>query len=152
MRTIHFHRVVAVALIASVGPSLASTASAAPPTGVNIEVPTLFDGTPASFQASGPAVDSGAICSSGTVQNVTRRANGGSPPGINFHVLKEFTCSDGDTFQIKLEVRVDRKGDNFRWVVTSGTGRFARLHGTGAGIGMPLPAGSPDGVLDKYDG
>lgn len=129
-----------------------SEALATPPADVHIEVPTLFSDAPVPFTATGPAVAGGVVCAAGSVQTLAQSGTGGSQAGINFHVLKEFTCEGGGTFQIKLEVRFDRKGDNFRWVIMNGTGPYASLRGSGSGIGLPLPDENLAGVLDVYDG
>ena len=74
-------------------------ASAASPTGVTIVSPMTFNpdgfnfGT---FEASGPAVDAGLICESGTVDD-TRIIFAGfqSNRGAQIPVRKTFTCDDG---------------------------------------------------------
>lgn len=53
---------------------------------------------------------------------------------------------------VRLQARADRDGVTFRWVVLGGTGAYARVNGSGSGVGRPLPDGNPDGVLDIYDG
>ena len=138
--------------VLSVTPGLASSR----PTAVQFEVPTTFgsDGAPSfgPFTASGPAVDEGLVCPSGDTIDVFGKASGfqSAKGGLNFQVVKLFTCDDGSgEFFVKLQVRVDWKGDNFTWTITGGSGQYEDLHGTGQGIGMDVV---PDGVLDIYTG
>lgn len=57
--------------------------------------------------------------------------------GFNILIVKRFTCDDGSgAFDVKLQVRIDQKGDNFNWVILGGTGAYERLHGTGQGVGV----------------
>ena len=125
------------------------------PLAVNFEVPTEFGpgGTGPSFgpfTATGPAVDAGLICPSGdTIDIYSLVTRFRSVTGINFHIVKRFTCADGSgDFLVKLEVRADRKGDNFRWMIIDGTGKYENLHGTGQGVGEP----AENGVRDLYEG
>ena len=130
-------------------------AGATPPTDVAFEVPTSIppEGGPSGgpFVATGPAVDTGIMCPTGDTIDVFGKASGfQSNRGVNFQVVKLFTCDDGSgDFLVKLQVRFDQKGDNFNWTVLGGTGAYADLHGSGDGIGLPLP---DDDVLDLYDG
>lgn len=131
----------------------ASTTNATPPTDVVFEVETTIPGDgPAfgPFTASGPAVDAGLMCPSGdTVDLIGKFAGTQSPTGFNILVVKVFTCDDGSgDFVVKMQVRFDRKGDNFRWVVMDGTGEYERLHGTGDGSGFPFTGG----VFDVFSG
>ena len=130
-------------------------AAASIPLAVNFEVHTEFgsDGTGPSFgpfTATGPAVDDGLICPRGDTIDIYGRVTGfRSVKGMNFHIIKRFTCADGSgDFLVKLEVRIDQKGDNFNWMIIDGTGNYDNLHGTGQGIGLPADYG----VLDLYKG
>jgi hypothetical protein len=132
-----------------------SAGASSPPLDVNFVVPTQFspDGTGPSFgpfTASGPAVDAGLICPSGDTIDIYGRVTGfRSGTGMNFHIVKRFTCADGSgDFLVKLEVRTDRKGDNFNWMIIGGTGNYVNLHGKGQGVGLPADYG----VLDLYKG
>lgn len=139
--------------IASVG--------ATPPEQVTIEGPAYFAGPDAGtgvFTATGPAVDSGAMCPGGTVMDMYTKAApkmGQSPNGVNLQIVKEFTCDDDTgTFLIKLQVRITYY-PTFNWVVVGGTGDYEDLKGTGSGFGeRPLFNGVPDpiGVWDVYEG
>jgi hypothetical protein len=147
-----FRLAAAAAALALVLP-LAST-QATTPADVSFVVPTTFPpaGGPTlgPFTASGPAVDAGLVCPAGDTIDVGAMASGfRSRTGVNFHVVKLFTCGDGTgSFLVKLEVRIDRRGDNFNWVILDGEGAYETLRGTGVGTGTPIPGG----VLDAYDG
>jgi len=135
---------------------VAAPAAATPPVEVEILVETALSGDPSPFVASGPAVDNGVVCASGTVVNARGMVTGNSPVGFNFLGIKHFTCDDGSgEFFVNLEARIDfRRGDKFRWNVLSGTGAYSDLHGAGSGIGLGgVPCGDPDVcVLDIYTG
>lgn len=149
MRKLSSLFVIALILLLTAAPAAASS----PPLDVDFEVPTVIpeEGqTFGPFTATGPAVDAGLICESGSTIDVFFKVSGfQSQTGINFQDIKRFTCDDGSgEFFVKLQVRLDRKGDNFNWNIVGGTGAYENLHGTGSGIGLPIP----DGVLDLYDG
>jgi len=130
--------------------ALAAPAGATPPSGVNIEVDTDISSP---FTASGPAVDDGVVCASGVVEDVFFKASGfQSNTGVNFQIVKEFTCDDGSgDFSVKLQVRLlfDDSPATFNWNVVDGTGAYENLHGTGTGVGLPCDTCF---VLDVYDG
>lgn len=96
------------------------------------------------FEASGPAVDDGIMCASGTVYNLGDRPwpTGPRYPDGFFTVgaFKGFVC-DGDepeldAFVVRLQARCyPGLGTVFTWEVLDGWGRFARLHGVGNGTG-----------------
>lgn len=146
-------RLISATLLAAAMVLPASSAGATPPSDVMFEVPTVIpdDGGPTfgPFTATGPAVDAGLMCPSGETTDVFGKASGGTPQGINFQAVKLFECDDGSgAFVVKLQVRLDRKGDNFQWVVLDGFGAYEQLRGAGDGVGFPLP----DGVFDVYQG
>jgi len=146
---------ITITVILLLGVSVTPGAASSPPLDVKIVAPTIFqNGGPSigTFVATGPAVDNGLICPKGKTIDVGAFASGWqSGQGVNYHVLKEFTCDDGTgTFVMKLEVRVDFRGDNANWMVFSGTGDYVKLHGTGKLIGIYFMGGS--GVLDTYTG
>lgn len=132
-----------------------ATVHATPPLDVSFEVQTSFiDGGPLSggpFTASGPAVDAGLVCAAGdaTDNDLPQAAGYQSERGINLLIVKHFSCADvsGD-FWIKLQVRIDARGDTFTWAIVDGTGDYERLRGTGSGTGEPASYG----VLDLYEG
>lgn len=140
-------------LVLSVAPGAASS----PPQGVEFEVPTTLppDGGPSfgPFTATGPAVDAGIVCPSGdTIDVFGKRSGDQSQRGFNIQIVKLFTCDDGSgEFFVKLQVRIDQKGDNFNWTIMKGTGDYVKLHGTGKGVGLYLSA-EPEVVLDLYTG
>ena len=82
------------------------------------------------FVASGPAVEQGLICESGTVED-TRLIFAGfqSPTGrIQIPVRKTFTCDDGSgEIFIKIQVHLDLNAqtETFSWVVLGGTGDYS---------------------------
>ena len=136
-----------------------ATVQATPPAGVQFVVPTAFgpgDTGPTfgPFTATGPAVDSGLVCGSGDTVDVFAKVTGATASGVNFQVVKEFTCDDGSgVFYVKLQVRINRNGDNFSWTVVGGTEAYARLRGTGSGYGIPIFDDEiQTGVTDYYDG
>lgn len=135
---------------------MAAPAGATPPSGVSIEVETSFSGDPAPFVASGPAVDDGLICSTGTVVDAEGKVTGFSNNGYNFQGIKHFTCADGSgEFDVNLQARIDyTDGVTFNWNVISGIEEYEDLHGAGHGVGIPgVPCGDPyECVLDVYDG
>jgi hypothetical protein len=146
------HRSITFAIAAAMCALLpASIAGATPPLDVGFQVETVVPDegpTYGPFVASGAAVDDGTMCPTGTTVDLTAAVSE-TPQGVNIGVVKRFTCDDGSgDFDVKLQVRIDRKGDNFSWVVLGGTGEYQRLHGTGSGFGIPFPGG----VLDLYDG
>jgi hypothetical protein len=134
----------------------AATVQASPSLAVHFDVPTAFGPggtgpTGGPFTASGPAVDAGLMCPAGDTIDVASGVAGyRSPAGVNFRVVKHFTCTDGSgEFWVKLQVRIDSKGDNFVWVIVDGTDAYSRLRGTGWGYGLPI---IENGVFDVYDG
>lgn len=144
-------RRLALAVMITAATLVALPAAATTPQSVRFEVPTFFNQTNY-FTATGGAVDAGLVCESGSVDDVGGMASGGSPAGINFQVLKLFTCDDDSgSFLVKLQVRLNFRGDNFQWVVLSGDGAYANLHASGTGIGTN-PDDIPDFVLDQYSG
>jgi hypothetical protein len=138
-----------ILMILSVIPAAASS----PPANVMFEVQTTIpEGGPnhGPFVATGPAVDEGIVCASGETTDVGFHASGfQSDKGVNYQVVKLFVCDDGSgEFSAKLQVRADRRGDNYNWNIVGGTGSYEKLHGTGTGTGLP----TPDGVFDIFDG
>lgn len=102
------------------------------------------------FVATGPAVNDGIVCASGDVLDVSSKFAGFTDFGFNIQVQKEFTCDDDSgSFFMKLQVRIDHKGDNFNWVIAGGTGDYERLHGAGSGVGINP---QPTTIDDIYDG
>jgi hypothetical protein len=131
-----------------------SAAFAAPPLDLHIEVDELIGTSGETFVATGPAVDAGVVCPTGTVDDVSVVVSG-SPtnPYLILHVLKKFTCQDGSgTFDLKLVVRLNNttRATTARWHFVSGTGNYAGLHGNGSLVGTPIVPGAS--IHDVYDG
>ena len=137
--------IAALMLILAVAP-----AAATPPTDVEFEVETSFGTGGGPFTASGPAVDAGLMCPEGeTTLEFWMIVGFKSSPGMNFQVIKKFACDDGSgDFLVKLQVRSDRKGVNFNWMILGGTGAYSSFHGSGQGVGI----GIDEGILDLYAG
>jgi hypothetical protein len=114
-------------------------AAAELPLDVNIVVDTHFlpTGNSGAFYASGPAVDAGLICSTGIATDIYNVGRGTeSNRGATYLVLKQFVCNDGSgTFTMKLEARVDFRGDNAYWNISSGTELYKDLQGAGKDTG-----------------
>jgi hypothetical protein len=130
-----------------------STASAAPKTNIHIEVMESFGGSADPFFATGPAVDDGLICASGTVDD-TERIISGPPAGDFVRILayKQFYCDAGGGFQARLMVNLDLSSGETtaNWVIYGGSGDYAGIHGNGKLIGIPIVQGLS--ILDVYDG
>lgn len=135
---------------------LAPSAGAKQSLDVTLEITVV----PAVFEASGPAVDAGLMCESGTMRNpVPEKFVGKSGRVSNAQIFTEFTCGDGDfegdTFVIKQQLHTDLTADpvtwTFNWVMKGGTGAFAGLHGNGDGTGVLLDA-PPFGPFDILEG
>jgi len=109
-----------------------------------------FDATPESFTATGPAVDVGVLCASGTVFDVSGSRSGAGPI-TTIRALKRFSCPGG-TFDVQLNVRLDNATHytTARWHVVSGTGDFADLSGRGSLTGTPIDPGVS--ITDVYNG
>lgn len=141
-----------VAILAIVLPAPMVTAQ--PPLDVHIEVPATIGAGLAPFVASGPAVDQGILCATGTEDELSVQVSG--PPEGDFRILrvvKQFVCDDGSgTFDVNLVVRLDLTTNDTtaRWNVIGGTGDYADLHGSGSLVGIPLDPGVT--ILDIYDG
>ncbi len=148
MRKIQLVLVLTAALIVAT----ALPAGATPGSGVVIEVASSLMGAPSPFVASGPAVDDGLVCDTGTVVEDSGKVTGNSPNGFNWKGIKHFTCDDGSgEFFVNLQARIDyRKGTTFNWNILRGTGDYEDLHGAGSGVGLDICG--PDCVSDVYDG
>ena len=122
-------------------------AVAAPPQNTTFTVVEQFEPESGVF-----ASDGSVVCASGTTSNNTFGSGFQSDRGVIFHVRKTITCDDGSgTFILQLQARAGfNVGDvTFGpWVVLSGTGDYANLHGSGTVTGTALPGG----VSDLYVG
>jgi hypothetical protein len=157
----------AVAMLFSV--LVAMPASAAKPLDVEFEVTTYFAPAPTdTFEASGPAVSAGLMCSEGTKEEVVPEK--WSPLGPdkvtrNGQVISRYACSPGDgfgtddTFVIKMQLHLDVSTGGstwvLNWVLKDGTGAFEGLHGNGNGFGSiffdgpPPPIGAADALVGQ---
>ena len=90
------------------------------------------------------------VCAAGTVEGVHFQAAGGGPTGVNFQVVKKFTCGDGDFF-VKLQIRLSFETftTTFNWNVVGGTGAYEDLHGSGSGFSTLCGV---DCITDNYVG
>lgn len=106
------------------------------------------------FDASGPAVDEGRICASGTVDD-TRLIFAGYQSGrsIQIPVRKTFTCPDGQIF-IKIQVHLDlgSSTETFSWVVLGGTGAYDGVAGSGRGTTVSDGSDPQTGNVNTYSG
>lgn len=130
-------RLAAVAAVLVLMFPAAVQARAIPPLGVSFDVATTLD-TPngGPFVARGPAVDFGWICPAGQTEDIYNVGRSRGWPGTNFQVVKRFTCDNGTGyFDLKLQVRVDRKGNLYSWNVVGGTDSYAKMTGSGSGYG-----------------
>ena len=152
-------RITVAFLVASLSVVLVATlAQAAPRLEVHIEVLTTLPPGPGVFDpfiASGPAVDAGLFCATGTVSTSPVVW---SPPlgGGTFAILtmvKYFVCGDSSgTFDVELWVICDLQTGNTsgHWRVVAGTGSCANLKGNGKLLGFY--DASTNTVLDIYAG
>ena len=158
MRTRHVHGAAvavigaALVLLAGAGPVAAGSAQA-----VTIVSNVTFnpDGpNSGDFTATGPAVDNGILCASGTFVDTFIKFAGyqSRPAKVQILVVKDFTCgNDSGTFTIKLQINADINTgyESFSWVVLGGTGSEATLHGGGTGFTVP---NRPVGNFNTYQG
>lgn len=116
---------------------------------VTIEIDTVFPDEAlhnGPFTAAGAAVDAGLLCASGWTVDVFMKPapRDGSPRGTNYQVFKAFLCDvnefpDGpvdDGFIAKMQVRFDKKGNNYSWNIEDGWGAYEGLRGNGGGFGV----------------
>ena len=128
-----------------------SGAFAAAPLSLHMEVVDVIGGSGEPFSASGPAVDNGVICASGTVDDISIVTKASNPNFTLLDVHKRFYCGDG-TFDIFMLVRIDNATleTRARWQLGAGTGNYAGLRGGGRLEGTPVHPGVT--ILDVYDG
>jgi hypothetical protein len=117
---------------------------------VEIDVETSFGEPPTNgpFEVTGTAVDAGLMCDSGWTVDLGAKVSPRQaiPQGINVQAHKAFLCGydylpapgvmGDDGFIVKLQVRVDKKGNHFTWFVVSGWGDYEDLQGNGSGFGI----------------
>ena len=157
--TLHRRRPLAAFIALGLALTAAAPVLAAQPAAVHIESPMHFNqGTfnTGSFEASGPAVDAGLICASGSVVD-TRLILAGeeSRRKIQIPVRKTFTCDDGSgSLFIKIQVHLDlsTSTEGFSWVVQGGTGEYASVRGSGSGSTVSDGSEPQTGNINTYDG
>jgi hypothetical protein len=145
---------VVVATSLALGAAVAPVAAVPLPQPVTIVSPMAGEGFPfvpndGTFGATGPAVGRGLICPSGAVLDTGYQFTW--PRGqLQFKVDKQLTCDDGSgRIFVRLDIHaLEGGGETFAWVVTGGTGRYARLHGGGQGSTEPADIG----VINTYAG
>ena len=125
-----------------------SVAFAAPPQPVHIEVEEYIGVSGETFDASG------AVCSKGTVDDLTVYLYGPTQGPYRFlYVLKRFYCDGGSgTFDIEMKVKLENATGNTtaHWKLVAGTGPYANLKGNGSLVGTAIVQGTS--IYDIYDG
>jgi hypothetical protein len=142
---------VTIALILAL--ATASSAAAAPAQYVHIEAHEYIGQNGEAFSASGPAVDAGLVCASGTTEEVEIYPGHSAGSFSFFGVLKRFNCTGGGSFDVQLSVRLDNNthATTAAWSVVSGTGAYADLQARGLLVGTPGDVPGQD-IYDAYDG
>ena len=144
-------KTVAVSLLLAIA-LITVPASASPPEQVTIVSHMSLSTATGTFEASGPAVDAGAICPSGDVYDLSYRAAGyQSKTQLNLFVHKLFVCADGTgTFEMDLNVRiVFSQETTAKWRVVAGDGPYTDLHGNGKLTALSV---DEDHLIDTYVG
>lgn len=108
------------------------------------------------FEATGPAVDAGYICASGTVTDdlsVMRISGEQSNRVMSIYAHKVFLCSSsGETFEMDMWVHATNTpttvSDTARWRITGGSGPYTGISGVGSLVGE----GTYEYLVDTYDG
>jgi hypothetical protein len=106
-----------------------------PDDGLAVYLVTTVGNTPIPvFEATGPAVDAGLICPSGTADWID---------GHESRWVDQYVCDDGSgTFVAGADIHImtnDRLYES--WTIVSGTGAFANLTGGGGADTGPTPSG-----------
>jgi len=125
---------------------LATGAQASTSQATTISVVTSISGSGDPFTATG-----GVVCASGTVSNAGANFVGWqNGKGAQIQIVKTFECS-GSTFNLLLRVSLDFTTCDTvgTWSVLSGTGAYAKLHGSGSLTG---DSSCGDTILDLYTG
>jgi len=129
-----------VTAVAQAGP--AGQGGQEAPYAEKVSITSAVDGP---FNATGRS-----LCPSGQVATTYNFFLGSVPDGFNLVVGKSFTCDDrSGTFDVVIyvEVKPGAARNNFRWLITHGTGQYEGLLGSGTGFGDSLGDG-----LDHYTG
>ncbi len=150
------HRTVSISLLLALTLLLlsATIAFAARPLAFHMEVHEIINGTGETFYASGPAVDAGVICPTGTQTDLINNTFGPPKGDYRFlYIVKSFSCEDGTgTFFIKMRVKLELTTGNTtaRWYFTDGSGAYNHIRGHGTLVGTPIVPGYS--IMDVYDG
>jgi hypothetical protein len=104
------------------------------------------------FTASGPAVDSAAVCANGRTMDVSLVSTPDplEAGATDFDIYKAFVCGadgtyDTGSFTLRLQVHTDSAGnDTYTWTVVGGTGPYSRMTGSGTGYGLTVAYGIED--------
>ena len=135
-----------LAVTLAVATNAASAGPATPPTPFMVSITSVPDGA---FTATGHGV-----CPSGQASTTFAALARAFPDGsIDLDVNKSFVCDDGSgSFDMLLFVRLKMVNsqftNNFRWMITNGTGAYEDLAGAGTGQGVTV-----DGqAVDLYTG
>ncbi len=124
---------------------------AAQPLAIHIEVLEYLDfcfNEP--FTASGPAVDDGIVCASGTVVDLDIKTKTFRPLYKRLWITKRFYCGDASgTFDVDMVVRLHEITGftTAHWKVVDGTGDYVKLHGNGKLVGTPVVLGVDFGCV-----
>jgi hypothetical protein len=152
-------RIAVAVTILGLSLAMAGPTMAAKPTAIHIESHMNFnpDGFNfGDFEASGPAVDAGLMCPSGTV-DVVRIIFAGGQSGrkAQIPVWKVFTCDDDSgELLIKIQVHLDfeTSTESFSWVVLDGSGAYDSVRGSGGGSTVSDGSDPQTGNFNFYDG
>ena len=157
--TLRVRRLSAVIVALGLTLAVAAPTMAGSPTAVHIVSPMHFNQdtfNTGTFDASGPAVEAGILCESGTVVDTgILLAGGQSGRKIQIPVRKTFTCDDGSgSFFVKIQVHLDLATftERFSWVIQGGTDAYASLRGSGSGTTIPDGSDPQTGNINTYDG
>ena len=127
---------------------------AKPPLAIQIEVDEWIGiGGAEPFIASGPAVDNGRICATGTVEDLSITGNDSQGPFRILRVYKRFYCDDlSGNFDIEMVVQLNKTTHytKAKWHIVAGTGEYLKLQGEGSLVGTPIDPGVS--ITDIYDG
>jgi hypothetical protein len=143
-------RIVAIVVACAALAAMATPVAAASAQPVSIVSEVTFNPNGPNFgdfTATGPAVDAGAICASGTfVDTGIKFAGTSSRTGhVQLQVTKDFTCGDGSgTFSVKLQINADFNTgiESFAWVASGTSGDVVDLTGAGTGSTVPTTTGN----------
>ena len=147
------HKILAAVSIAVILAFISAPVAASTPDQVTIISNMSISSGSGTFEASGPAVEAGVICSAGEVYDNVRLVTAYQGPIlVNLYLRKIFVCSDGSgSFAMDLKVRIFN--DPYlalpQWVVVDGVGPYARLRGTG---GISAAMIDADNLIDTYTG